>query len=242
MLVIVDGQSNNGYMNDGVIPAWPPMGPFVGYASDPNTYIWNDLTREWEQMVPGNNTGNANNPRAWGPEVGFEEAYRAGGHTDNLAFIKVFHGETGIAQDPSHLDWSPLSHGEMFDQNTDVITRAMAQFGGVEGWKPVVLFSGMETDATDHGKALAAHDNLVTLVNAMEARWDASEVVVARIGDSASLPFSLDVRQAQWLVDQERTDVSSFKTIGMGRLADGVHLDAGGYLQAGHGFFDALSL
>lgn len=225
-IVLLAGQSNAlGYLNTSPAP----------YAADPLTYIWDNDHAWWVQMQPGVNTGTPENPADWGPEVAFAQAFRAAHPDEVLAIVKSVKGSTGVAEDPNQLDWSPASHGEMFDLTTARLHAAEAAIGAVA--PDQVFFMGMETDATDAGKAGHALENLTDLVAHMRADWGATDIGLGRIGAAGA--YSQDVRVAQWSVDQADPHLTSFKTIGFEMQPDGLHYDAAGQLALGQGFFDA---
>jgi hypothetical protein len=163
---------------------------------------------------------------------------------DVLWIDKVAKGSTGLAADAGQLDWSPTSHGEMFDAATASAEAARANLAGTPyafaQWDAALWMQG-ETDATDAGKAASYAADVRGLIGAARTAWDVEQFVVGRIGDSAALPYSLAVRDAEWNLDNGDApvaDVHSFKTIGFSMQADGLHYDAGGQLALGQAFFD----
>jgi len=155
--VIVAGQSNAlGYtVTAAELPA--------GYVPDARVQIW--TPDGWATMDPGHNTGTANNPEAWGPEVGFALAWgRDHGADDVLRIVKSAKGSTGLAADANALDWSPFSRGELFDTTTDMVTASGAQGA-------TVLWYQGETDAADPVKARDYWDNLNMLRNIAGGEW-----------------------------------------------------------------------
>lgn len=225
--VVLAGQSNAlGFGNTGPAP----------YVPDPLTFIWDSLKHWWVQMAPGVNTGTPANPADWGPEVAFAQAFRAAHPGEVLLIVKSVKGETGLAVRPG-IDWSPASHGEMFDLTAERIAAARAAFGPHAPPVDAVLWMQGEEDAADRAAAAAYGPNLQSFLAAVRARWGAEEVVLGRIGQAGA--WSQDVRAAQRSVDQADGHVTSFDTIGFGLQGDGLHYDAAGQLALGRGFFDA---
>ncbi len=232
MFVIEAGQSNAVTFNN--------TGP-APYVVNDLTYIWNDTQHWWEVMRPGVNTGTPNNPTTWGPEVGFANAFRAEHPTEVLAFVKSAMGSTGIAPLPNAEDWSPASHGEMFDKTTAMVARAMAQFGGPQATHPTVLFVGGETDATYEAGMLGFRDNLLTLVAGMKSQWGADHIEVAAVHDVPELPYNEGVRWGAFNVAATDDHVEAYQTSGgaFTLLPDHVHFDAQGALEVGKAGYGA---
>jgi hypothetical protein len=237
--IILAGQSNAlGYLNDG--PA--------SYVPTARVQIWADTDGDgagdaWNYMLPGVNTGTPANPHDWGPEVGFAEAWLTAhaGDQDVLWIVKVTKGSTGLAQDAGQLDWSPASHGEMFDaatsaeeaarRNLDATPYAFAEWDGL-------LWMQGETDATDPAKANAYAANERAFIAAAREAWHVDDVVVGRIGAAGA--WSEVVRDAQWNLDHgddPMTGVESFRTIGLPMQPDGLHYDAAGQVALGAAFY-----
>lgn len=241
--VILAGQSNAlGFGNTGPAPYTPTV----------RVQIWTDTNADgigdaWHYMNPGVNTGTLNNPTAWGPEVQIANAYLADHATGFLWINKnmeTVRGSTGLATDPGALDWSPSSAGEMFDFADHAADAARANLGGgpyaFSAYDALFWMQG-ETDAGDAADAAAYATNLAGFLAAARSDWmndPAGYVGIGRITDASSLPYSLDVRQAQWQVDQVDTRAESFKTIGFEMQADGVHYAAAGQLALGQAFYD----
>lgn len=233
--ILIAGQSNAlGYGNTGPAP----------YTPTARVQIWADTNGDgqgdtWQYMLPGVNTGTPANPTVWGPEVGIANAWLHDHPSGNLWIDKIAKGSTGLAQDPAQLDWSPRSHGEMFDAATASADAARANLGptpyAFARWDAVMWMQG-ETDATDPTKAAAYQANLTDAVAHMRAGWDVEAVVVGRIGVAGA--WSDQVRVAQWSVDQADPNLVSFKTIGFELQSDGLHYDAAGQLSLGAAFYD----
>lgn len=233
-IVILAGQSNAlGFGNSGPAPYTPT--PRVEIWTDTNhNGVW-DYGDNFNMMVPGVNTGTPANPNVWGPEVEIAKAWLAANPSGTLYIGKVAHGSTGLAADPTQLDWSPHSTGEMFDQATFVARSMQANLGVSE--IDAAFFMQGETDATDPAKAAAYGSNLTEFIADARGAWNVEDFVVGRITDTAGA-YNEAVRDAQWLDDQTDPDMVSFKTIGFGMQADQLHYDAAGQIALGQGFYD----
>ena len=233
--VILAGQSNAlGFGNTGPAP----------YTPTARVQIWADTNGDgvgdaWNYMRPGVNTGTVANPTAWGPEVGFANAWLAHNPTGYLWLDKVTKGSTGLAQDGGQLDWSPASRGELFDQATASVHAAQANLAptpyAFTSWDGLLWMQG-ETDATDPAKAAAYGANVRDFIAQARTAWNVWDVAVGRITDSPVLPDSADVRNAEWNLDNgdaPLAGVHTFKTIGMEMQADGLHYDAAGQAALG---------
>jgi hypothetical protein len=239
--VILAGQSNAlGFGNTSPAP----------YTPTARVQIWTDTNGDgtgdaWHYMQPGVNTGMPANPTAWGPETQFANDWLAHNPTGVLWIDKITKGSTGLAQDPTQLDWSPQSHGEMFDTATASVKAAMHNLDGTayafSHWDAALWMQG-ETDATDASKANAYTANLTGFLASARQAWSVTDFIVGRISDSPALAESLAVRQAEWNVDQSDAHMTSFKTIGNELQADGIHYDAAGQVQLGGQFFDAWAV
>lgn len=230
-LVVVAGQSLA--LGFGVSPTELPP----AWRAGPDVMIWR--TDHFEVMQPGVNTGTPANPQAWGPEVGFAIAWREHHPGETLYLVKSAKGSTGIADDPTQLDWSPASH-ELFDAATADIAAAK-----VTAWLPVsaILWVQGQQDAIDPAKAAAYQANLGELFLHMRvdwAGWD-TPIILARIGDAAHLPYQDLVRAAQAQVDAAdpltvMVDADSFAL-----QADHLHLSGAGEVQLGAAMQGALA-
>lgn len=216
-LILFAGQSNAvGFGNTGPAP----------YAPTPRVQIWTDVNHNgaWDigdnfaMMVPAG---------AWGPEVQFANDWLAENPTGTLWIGKVAKGETDLAE-----DWAP--GGVMYDKAQTVAIHMQAN-QGVHGIDALMWMQG-ESDAFDFGAASAYHDRLDTFVD-HAIGWGVQEVIMGRIADAQ--PYASEVRYAQWLVDQEREDVTSFRTLGFEMQGDGVHYSAAGHVALGHAFWEA---
>lgn len=210
------GQSNaGGYLNNGPAP----------YEPTARVQIWTDTDGDgmgdaFHYMLPGVNTGTMANPTMWGPEVGTALAWLVK-HPDpeDVLFLgKVTKGETGLAQ-AEGFDWSPLSHGELYDAATRVAHDMVANLAHP---LDVVMVMQGETDATSAQAAGAYQANLTDLIAHVRADWGVSDVVLGRIGSAGA--HSLDVRVAQWNVDALDDHVASFKTLDLATQPDGIHV------------------
>lgn len=239
--VIIAGQSNAiAFGNNGAAP----------YAPTARVQIWTDTNGDghgdaWHYMLPGTNTGTLANPTAWGPEVQLANDWLRDHATGNLWIVKEAKGSTGLAADSGALDWSPHSTGEMFDTATADINAARHNLDGsayaFSAWDYADWMQG-ETDATDAAKAAAYGVNVREFITDARAAWSVTNFGVARITDSAALPYSLDVRNAEWNLDNgvsPMAGVHTFKTIGYEMQADGEHYDAAGEVSLGDGFYAA---
>lgn len=243
--VIIAGQSNPlGFKNDGPAP----------YNVTVRVQIWTDTNGDgrgdaWNYMNPGVNTGTPNNPTVWGIEVGIANEWLSHNADGYLWIAKdwmTVRGQTGLAEDPNALDWSPASRGEMFDLSTASIDAARANLVGgpyaFATWDKAFWFQG-ETDAMDAAKAAAYGPNLTGFIGAARPAWDVTDFVVARIDDNAvTMPHNLAVRQAEWAVDQADDHVVSVKTLDFERQDDGLHLTAAGQIDSGRALADAAWL
>lgn len=222
-IVNFSGQSNNGYLNNGP----------VNYKPDPLTYVWDNVHHYAVQMQPGVNIGMPNDPTTWGSQVTFAQDFRAHHPDEVLLIVNTFKGSTGVAEDPNQYDWSPNSHGEMFDFATATVQEVTSLYGPLDA----VFFMGMETDATDPQKAADALNNLQGLVTAIRDEWGVQDIVMGRI--SATGAYSQQVREAQWQADQLDPHLSTFKTIGLELRPDGLHYGSTAYEAMGHQFYES---
>lgn len=237
--VITAGQSNSlGFLNDGPAPYIPTW----------RVQIWADTNGDgigdsWNYMNPGVNTGTLANPTVWGPEVEIANRWLADNSEGILWIVKVAKGSTWLASRPDVLDWSPDSSGEMFDFATSAIDAARVTLNGgpyaFDQWDAMFWMQG-EQDALTQADALAYQDNLSEFLTQARSEWmedPEGQVVVGRITDSAALPYSLDVRVAQWAQDQADPNMVSFKTIGIAMEPDTIHY--ADHVALGSGFYDA---
>lgn len=205
----------------------------LGWRNDPLTFIWNNQTGHFEVMDPTINT----NAFSWGPVVGFAMDFRLHHPDTPLYLVQTAAGQTSLAQNlNANDDWSPASHGEMFDKMTARIDAAAA----VLGKHPDAVFVDQgETDGTDPAAAAAYQPNFEGFLAAVRDRWmhDANGYVGwARVPDSST--FWHQVRDAQVAVDAETGHTDSFDTLDVPRQDDGIHYTADGLLVVGHRFED----
>jgi hypothetical protein len=238
--LIVAGQSNVGFNTD--------TADLIGYVPTARVQVWTDTNGDgiadaWNYLRPGvNASGLPTQPGASGFVVREAQDWLANHSTGYLWIVQVAHGSTGLAQDPTQLDWSPSSAGEMFDTATATITAAMHNLDGTpyafSSWDAAQWMQG-ETDATDPAKAAAYNSNLRQLILDARAAWHVETFDVARITDTAGV-YSLAVRQAEWALDNgpdPLADAHTFKTLGFGMQADGVHYDSAGQVALGDAFY-----
>jgi hypothetical protein len=225
--VVFAGQSNAvGYgMNADTLPldAWTP---------DSLTYIWNDAEGWYEMLRPAQNTGTANHPECWGPEIGFAAEFRRQNPDEILIIVKSAKGSTGLAADGAALDWSPDSDGELFDQTSAVVARARAYIGGAE--VDAVFFTQGEQDAVQPETAAAYADNLTQWLAAVRREW--MDDPDGHIGVSllaGGTPYAAEVRHGQQLADAADPFAESFATHDLTAQADGLHFAPESYLEIG---------
>lgn len=204
LALIVAGQSNAlGYHKDAA--------PYVPVA---NVVIWDQAAGQWTPMVPGQNTGTAANPGAWGPEVGFAIAWERDHPGEVLYVVKVAKGETTLAQRDGP-DWSPESRGELFDA-------VAAQVEASHIGNATVLWAQGETDARNEADASHYGERLDALEAAARDKWEAVNFLVS---ESAG-PYTLD---------QGPDPVT---LAGVEFQGDGVHYTGAGELTLGGAFYD----
>ena len=209
--------------------------PATDRVTDPLTLIWNNGTNAFEVMTPAVNTDTPGCPGAWGPEVGFAEAFRQTHPGEVLYIVKSAKGSTGLAANPEGVDWSPRSEGELFDLTTARVQDARASAGGA-GVDSVFLFQG-EEDAFDAAAAQAYGANLAAWIAAIRAEWmgdPEGQVDFGRINDSG--PYFETVRWAQVMVDQTDSHAASFDTYDYQMQADDMHYAAQSYVRIGENF------
>jgi len=196
------------------------------------------------EMLPGVNTGTANNPGVWGPEVAIANRWLSDNPSGTLFLLKSAHGSTGMAQDPAELDWSPASRGEMFDITTHLVDAAKAELGalGQPATVTAVMWVDGEQDAISATKAAAAVPNLVAETIAIRAAWAdfGTPVIFARLDSAQHLPFEAEIQHAQDLVAASLPDVSVVNTDTLPLQADHLHYAADGAIGLGDELFSAL--
>ena len=236
-LVLFAGQSNAlGFGNTGPAP-YTPTWRVQMWTDTNHNGVW-DVGDNFNAMVPGVNTGTPNHPTAWGPEVQFANDWLAANPAGILYIGKVAKGSTALAQNDG-LDWSPASRGELFDQAATVALHMRANLG-VSKLDAVFWMQG-EQDATNADWAATYDVNLTSFISEVRSQWmnePDGYVGLGRITDSVALPFSLDVRVAQWAEDQTDPNLHSFKTIGFDMQEDGLHYSTAGQVALGAAFFD----
>jgi hypothetical protein len=234
--VVFAGQSNA--VGNGMTAETLPVDAFT---PDPLTYIWNDAEGWFEMLRPAVNTGTANRPEAWGPEVGYAAAFRREHPDEILIIVKSAKGSTGLAADEDALDWSPDSEGELFDQTAGIVARARAYIGGAE--VDAVFFTQGEQDAVLEETAAAYQHNLTTWLEAVRDQWMGDPE--GRIGFSllaGGTPYADEVREGQLLADEADPLADSFATRDLPAQADGLHFAPEAYLEIGArflGLYDA---
>ncbi|RAK56866.1 sialate O-acetylesterase [Phenylobacterium deserti] len=232
-LVVFAGQSNAvGFPNNSATL------PAEMRAADPDVRIWKNGA--WVVLQPGVNSGGANQPQLWGPEVAFARRWRADHPADVLYIVKVAKGETALAAGPG-LDWSPASQGELFAQTSSTIGAARAALAR-QGLKPrvgAIFWMQGEQDAVTPTAARAYRGNLKAFFERVRTAWGGLDVpiVYGRIADEAGLPFREQVRSAQTALRSERgvamVDTDRFP------MFDDKHFSAAGQLQLGGAFYEA---
>ena len=238
-LVVFAGQSNAGgfRMTAETLPAM-----LAGFDYG-KTYIWGAANGHdaWQPLRPAQNTGDLDYPHAWGPELAFAEAFRRTHPNDVLLIVKQTSGSTGLAADPADADWSPASRRELFDFMTRTVGRASKGYADWTGEAApkvsAVFWMQGEEDARHAGKAAAYGDNLTAFLARARIDWmndPQGKVIAGRISDSVQLPYSGLVREAQWRVDEADPNLATFRTVGLPLQPDGVHYQAGGYVEMGH--------
>lgn len=211
---------------------------------NPNAYIFNAGGSYWGALTPGVNTGTIANPQAWGPEAQFAYEFGLAHPGETLLIIKSVKGSTGLALDGAALDWSPNSHAELFDLTDATIDAAKAAFTSATGQAAPAISATLwmqgEEDATSATKAAQYEANFAAWATAVRNEWmdDVDgKIIAGRISDSAALPYNMDVRVAQWAVDQADADMATLKTIGLGYQADTIHLNASGEVSLGSSMY-----
>jgi len=228
--VVFAGQSNMGGVGQdaSTLPAaWKP---------DPQTFIWNDAAGAWQTMQPGLNTGYADLTHTWGPEVQFAVDFRAEHPGEPLYIVKAVAGGTLLAANAGPTwDWSPLSHGELYDSVTQIIQRAAAALAA----QPTALFWGQgEQDASYVETAGVYGQNLAQFFTAARSDWlhdPNGKIGFFRIG--TSLGYADQVRAAELSVDQADPNATSFDAAGFPQQSDSVHYTNIGLDQVGDAFY-----
>jgi hypothetical protein len=200
------------------------------------TWIWNNDTGGFQVMVPGFNTGTANNPQAWGPEVAFAHQFHQEHPGEILFIVKSAKGSTSLAQNDDGLDWSPTSQGELFDLTAERVGAAR-QFLGDMAVDAVFIVQG-EQDGFDPDAAAVYGENLTAWLNAIRHDWmgrDDGRVAFAQIADTHEGFHA--VREAQAAVDAADPFAASIDAGYLPLQADGLHYAAEGFLQIGQGFY-----
>lgn len=213
--IIVAGQSNAlGYnVTAAELPA--------SYHTDPKVVIWNDTTMQWDVMRPGINTGTPANPGAWGPEVAYAMRWTTAHPNEVLYVVKDVKGETALAQTDG-LDWSPQSHGELFDATAKQV--ADSHIGNA-----TVLWVQGEQDGYDQGQALAYGDNLAGLKTAAAQFWGAVRFITAQSQGPGEFNDLVQQGEGPDAVD----------TSGVDKQADGIHYNGVGQIELGDLMYDA---
>ena len=226
--VIFAGQSNMGAFGQdaSTLPAaWRP---------DPLTFVWNDPARAWQQMQPGVNTGYDFFTHTWGPEVQFAIDFRAQHPGEPLHILKFVAGGTLLIANAGNVDWSPLSHGELFDLGAQTIQRASAALGQA----PSALFWGQgEQDAAFPDFCKDYQQDLGGFFTAVRSEWlhDANgKIAFYRIN---RLPYADEVRAAELAVDQADPNAGSFDTAGFPTQSDLLHFTNVGLDDIGDAFY-----
>lgn len=209
-LIALIGQSNaGGWTNNGPAPY------------NPTAQVQILVGDHFETMTPGVNTGTAADAAMWGPEVGIALEWISRS-AETLYIVKSTKGETGLAQDPDSLDWSPLSQGELFDIATGKVALAKL-ITGLQLTHTFIVQG--ETDASSEATSAVYLDNLELLLNA----WGGDETL--SITDD-SFAWSAAVIAAQ----RQHEHIEVEHTFS----PDNIHYDAVTQLAIGHAFGDVL--
>lgn len=239
VMVIVAGQSNAlGYTLSAA--DLPPHLAMPGPAQ-----IWSPQARAFAPLQPGVNTGAPNNPQSWGPEAQFAYRWRQGHACAPLYVVKYARGETGLAPDPAARDWSPASHGDLWDAASAEIAAAKAALAekGLTPRVRAVLWMQGETDADNPAKSRSYGANLGAFVAQVRARWGDNDTIVqiGQIDRPGPIGWEAVRRaQAQFVAADRKTtltDTDPFER----QPADGVHLTAEGQVRLGDDFYETLA-
>lgn len=234
--IVIAGDSEAlGFGNTGAAP----------YTPTARVQIWADTNGDgigdaWNYMRPGINTGTPNNPTAWGAEVEAANKWLASGDGGFLWIVKgaeTVRGGTTLA-----IEWNPAA-GAMFASTTHAVNAAMHNLDGgpfaFDHFEAALVVLGTN-DATVSAYASSYADHLGVFDPAARAAWHVATLIEPRITDHpGAAADNLAVREVQWNADQADPLMESFKTIGFGLQADGIHYDASGQVSIGAAFFDA---
>ena len=238
-LVVVAGQSNALGYTLGPDDLPPHLrGPIA------RVMIWDSASQAFTPLQAGVNTGTANNPGAWGPEAQLAFRWRQDHPCGDLYVVKYARGETGLARDPAHSDWSPSSAGEVWEKATAEVEAAKATLRGQNQALRVgaVFWMQGETDAEDTRKAAAYQQNLSSLVMHIRARWgdEQTRIYIGQIDDPPGSVTGWDeVRRAQAAVAAATPEVHLTDTDALPRQpSDGVHLTGAGQVGLGERFYE----
>ena len=237
-LIVVAGQSNAlGYT---LGPADLP--PHL-QAPIAKVQIWDPARRAFAPLEPAVNTGSPANPGVWGPEAQLAFRWSQDHACGDLRIVKYARGETGLAAAAQDRDWSPSSHGEVWDKATAELGAAKAALKaeGLPLRVSAVFWMQGETDAQDQAKAQAYRQNLTDLVMRIRARWgdDATTIYVGQIDRPPGSKGWEQVRRAQAAVAASTPGVHLVDTDPFPRQpADKIHLTGPGQVQLGDGFYD----
>jgi serralysin len=228
--VVFAGQSNMGgaFLTPDQLPqAWKP---------DPNTFIWDDATKSWQVMTPGQNTGYGQLDKTWGPEVQFAIQFRAQHPDEPLYIVKEVQGGTQLAFDPSQMTWSPKEANGWFALATQHVADASAALGGAH---PEAVFWGQgENDAEAQAPAAAYGANLAEFLGAVRDRWMADPYShVGFFEIDTTTPYASLVRAGEAAVNASDANVMTFDTAGYPVQGDALHFTAQGEVQLGANFY-----
>lgn len=200
-LSLILGQSNAmTFSNIGVAypGGWTTQSLNGGYAE----VIWNIITQEWEQYVPGTNSEVVpSGSSAWGPEASIALARRALVPQRPSYFLKYAVGGVGLARDPnpSVNDWSPYSQGKAFGAAMAQLDAARASLAAYRFIAvDACYWIGNETDSNSSAGADMMRD-LPSFVDALRVRCNAPDMkfIVARMKSGIGGAYTADVRAAQ---------------------------------------------
>lgn len=214
------------------------QGPMTG------AMIW--TSSGWQAVQAGINTGTAANPQAWASWVEFAWRWTQDHPGETAYFVLSAKGSTGLAADPSALDWSPSSSGEMFAATTATVAAAKASLAGMGVSTHVdgILWDQGQTDAASAAAASAYEANLTGFFGAARTAWaePTSAMVYGRVSSASGFPYGSQVQTAQANVDAADGNATSISSDAFGLQPDNIHYNASGQVAEGNGLYDAWNL
>lgn len=208
-----------------------------------STFVFTPISRRWEPLRPGVNTGTANAPGAWSAESQFayrlEEAFPG----DVNLIVKVAKGSTPLAQVPG-ADWNPRSSGELFDMTRRTLQKGGAQLPVTHGLAlppPAATFiiSG-PNDMWTPRQTLSFGENLQMLITGARDHWGSTYVGLSTIPEHAQAPQTQAIRDAQRRQGQRDPETEVTETRDFA-LQDDIHYAPSGLVALGDAFFEAWS-